>query len=159
MKEKNNVLVLGLGNLLMGDEGVGCHAVKHLASMNKFKEVDFLDGGTGGFHLMEYFTLYEHVILIDATLDNLEEGTVRVFRPKASKDFPGTLSTHEIGLKDLITSLTLTEQLPDLYLIAVSVKDYAELRIEMSDRIAHSMADIEQELSRVLDHIGTIQKC
>lgn len=155
--ENKTTLVLGLGNLLMGDEGIGCHATNYLSKKEEFKHLDFLDGGTGGFHLMSYFTQYKHVILIDATLDDLEEGTVRVFRPKASKDFPGTLSTHEIGLKDLITCLTLTEQLPDLYLIAISVKDYAELRMTLSPAIENSIDKIEKELLRILKHLEKLQ--
>lgn len=154
VEKKNNTLVIGLGNLLMSDEGIGCHAIEYLSNSCSFQGLDFLDGGTGGFHLMGYFTEYEHVVLIDATLDDLEEGTVRVIRPKASGDFPSTLSTHEIGLRDLITSLLLTDQLPDLYLIAVSVKDYANLSMELSERIRESLPVIKDKLKKIVHHLS-----
>jgi hydrogenase maturation protease len=153
----HKTLVLGVGNYLMGDEGVGCHAIAYLEKLGYTKYVDLLDGGTGGFHLMEHLTDHEQVILIDAVLDNKPEGTVRVIRPKVSSDFPHHMSTHEIGLKDLITSLLLTEQLPDIYLIAVSVKDYDELGITLSRAIARTLPEIEQRVGRILEKIKAKQ--
>lgn len=149
----HSTLVLGLGNYLMGDEGVGCHAISYLEKAGYDSQVDLLDGGTGGFHLMEHLTTHIHVILIDAAIDTQDEGTVRVFRPKVATDFPHSLSTHEIGLKDLITSLTLTESLPDLYLIAVSVKDYDELRITLSKKIEATLPEIKEQVDRIIKHI------
>jgi len=152
----SDTLILGVGNYLMGDEGVGCHAITYLQAEGYGNTLDLLDGGTGGFHLMEHLINHKHVILIDAALDNQPEGTVRVFRPKVASDFPHSLSTHEIGLKDLITSLTLTEHLPDLYLIAVSVKDYDELRITLSPLIAATLPLIQKKVDRILTHIASL---
>jgi len=151
-----DILLLGLGNYLMGDEGVGCHAITYLQTEGYGKALDLLDGGTAGFNLMEHLVNHKHVIMIDATLDNKPEGTVRVFRPKAVSDFPHNLSTHEIGLKDLITALELTDQLPDLYLIAVSVKDYDELRITLSPAIAATLPEIQKQVDRILAHITSL---
>lgn len=152
---KDDVLILGLGNYLMGDEGVGCHAINYLEKIGYATKANLLDGGTAGFNLMEHLVKHKHAILIDATLDNKPEGTVRVFRPKAVSDFPHNLSTHEIGLKDLITALELTNQLPDMYLVAVSVKDYDELRISLSEAIEATLPEIQRQIDRVLAHINT----
>ncbi|MCE2495389.1 MAG: hydrogenase maturation protease [Flavobacteriales bacterium] len=142
-------LILGVGNSLMGDEGVGCQAVAHLEKSGLFPQFDFLGGGTGGFHLMEHLIEHDPVILIDATLDDRPEGTVRLIKPSGYRDFPSTMSTHEIGLKDLITSLTLIDQLPNMFLIAVSVKDYAGLSLELSETIANTFPKIEQAIHKV----------
>ncbi len=151
--QNHDTLILGVGNYLMGDEGVGCHAIAYLEERGYAKHTDMLDGGTGGFHLMEHLVNHKHVIMIDAALDNQPEGTVRVFRPKVASDFPHSLSTHEIGLKDLITSLTLTETLPDLYLIAVSAKDYDELRLTLTPAIEGTLPEIQKQVDRVLKHL------
>ena len=158
MKQRNlkkDNLILGIGNYLLGDEGVGCHAVTYLEEKGFANHADLMDGGTGGFHLMDHLMSHKHVILIDATLDNYPEGTVRVLKPKGHADFPVTLSAHEIGLKDLITSLALIDQYPDLYLVAVSVKDYNELRITLSAPIAAALPEIEKQVNRVLEHVAT----
>jgi hydrogenase maturation protease len=152
--KKNKILVLGLGNYLMGDEGVGCHVIEYLEGLDYSNQVDLLDGGTGGFHLMDHLVTHEHVILIDATLDDFPEGTIRVIKPKVSKDFPPNMSTHDIGLKDLITSLTLVEQLPDLYLVAVSVKDYDEMRITLSDKIKQTIPEIKNKIDAIVEHFS-----
>ena len=64
------VLLLGIGNILMGDEGVGIHAIERAESSISPNGWIPLDGGTGGFHLLEYFEKYRHVVMIDATLDD-----------------------------------------------------------------------------------------
>lgn len=148
MKE---TLILGIGNYLLGDEGIGCHAVKYLKQNGYDAQADLLDGGTGGFHLMDHLISHKTVILIDATLDQHDEGTVRIIKPTGYKDFPQTLSAHEIGLKDLITSLTLIEQMPKVYLIAVSVKDYDELRVDLSAEIVKALPTIKVKVDRVFE--------
>lgn len=154
---KKNSLILGIGNYLLGDEGVGCHAVKYLEDRGFGAFADLMDGGTGGFHLMDHLISHNHVILIDATLDDYPEGTVRVIKPKGHADFPVTLSAHEIGLKDLITSLALINQFPDLYLVAVSVKDYNDLRVTLTPSIANALPEIEKQTLRILNHLAEKQ--
>ena len=154
---KKNSLILGIGNYLLGDEGVGCHAIKYLEERGFGAFADLMDGGTGGFHLMDHLISHNHVILIDATLDDYPEGTVRVIKPKGHQDFPVTLSAHEIGLKDLITSLALINQFPDLYLVAVSVKDYNDLRITLTPPIANALPEIEKQTLRILNHLAQKQ--
>ena len=68
MKE-SNILILGVGNYLMGDEGLGVHVARALQGESLPEGVDFLDGGTAGFQLMDYLEKYQIVIMIDATLD------------------------------------------------------------------------------------------
>ena len=82
MKLKKSTLILGIGNYLMGDEGIGVHVANVLEKYNPFDGVAILDGGTGGFHLLEYFEKYEHVILVDATLDGNVPGTIRQIKPR-----------------------------------------------------------------------------
>lgn len=137
--KKEKLLVLGIGNILLGDEGVGIEVIRKLEQLNLPPHVDLLDGGTGGFHLLSYLQEYPEVILIDATLDGNEPGTVRLIRPKFSNEFPRTLSSHDIGLKDLIESAALLDDLPDMTLITISVKPEQELGMELSDAVAEAV--------------------
>lgn len=135
VNSSNKILILGIGNYLMGDEGLGVHFVKRLESEGLPFEVDFLDGGTSGFHLMEYLESYPLVIMIDATLDNFAPGTLRMIEPKFAKDFPKAMSTHEIGLKDLVESLSLVERMPKIFLFVVSVQNISNLYIGLSEAV------------------------
>jgi hydrogenase maturation protease len=115
------LLILGIGNLLMGDEGVGVHAVAALAQQDWPDEVTLLDGGTGGFHLLEFLSVHDSVVLIDATMDGQAPGTLTVLRPRYASDFPRALTAHDIGLRDLIETAALLGPLPDITLVTVSI--------------------------------------
>ena len=62
------ILILGLGNVLMGDEGIGVRAIEYLKDKSIPANVELLDGGTGGFHLLSLFEDYPMMIMIDATI-------------------------------------------------------------------------------------------
>jgi hydrogenase maturation protease len=128
-------VVLGLGNLLMGDEGVGIHVVRHLEVESPPAEADLVDGGTGGFHLLEYFERYQRVVLVDATIDGQAPGTVTVLEPRFSSDYPPTLSAHDIGLKDLIDAVYLLERTPQVVLFAISIPGVGSLDLSLTREI------------------------
>lgn len=133
------MLILGIGNLLMGDEGVGIHVIRALEGLVAPRGVTVLDGGTGGFHLLELFDKHRHMILIDATLDRRAPGTVRVLHPKFASDFPRSLSAHDIGLRDLIESAALLGPLPTIDLVTISIAKIQPMSIEMSPEVKNAV--------------------
>jgi hydrogenase maturation protease len=145
------ILILGIGNLLMGDEGIGIHAVKALEKKILHDEIDLLDGGTGGFHLMSYFQEYENIIMIDASLDKKPAGTVSVVQPKFASDFPKALSSHDIGLKDLLEAVALLDKLPKIYLITISIKDLNNMSLELSPVVLEAIPQIIKDVDLILE--------
>jgi hydrogenase maturation protease len=113
----NNTLVLGLGNVIMGDEGVGVHVVRALAQRSP-PGVECLDGGTGGFILLEPLQLADRIILIDATDDGQPLGTVTRTRPQFAPDYPPTMTAHDIGVKDLLDAFYIQGGKRDVTLAA-----------------------------------------
>ena len=81
-------MVLGIGNILLGDEGVGVHTVRELDELDLPDNVTCLDGGTGGLNLLEPMQNADHVIIIDATIDDAPIGQLRRLVPKYSRDYP-----------------------------------------------------------------------
>jgi hydrogenase maturation protease len=151
MKTGKPTLVLGIGNLLMGDEGVGVHASRELESVRVPGHVRILDGGTGGFHLLSLFQEFDPIIVIDATMDDQPEGHVQLRRPKYASEFPRTLSAHDIGLRDLLESATLLGPLPELFLVTVSIKTLQGLSTELSPKIKDSIPAVIQSVRGILD--------
>jgi hydrogenase maturation protease len=143
-------LILGIGNYLMGDEGIGVHVVRQLESEQLPPGVDVIDGGTGGFHLLGYLEGYSHVIIIDATLDGNEPGTVRLIKPKFSKDFPAAMSTHDIGLKDMVSALQLLDKMPEIDLFVVSIESIQQQGIELTPVIQQSVSNVIAEINKLL---------
>jgi hydrogenase maturation protease len=129
--EEKKILILGVGNLLMNDEGIGIQVVQKLENEG-VSGADIMDGGTGGFHLLGFIQSYQTIVFVDASLDDYPAGTVRVLHPKFAKDFPKQLSAHEIGLKDLIDATFLLGQKPEFYLVAISVKDFQDMGMDLS---------------------------
>ncbi len=146
---QKKVLILGVGNYLMGDVGVGVHLARQLAEEMNDEQIDVVDGGTGGFLLMDLFESYSTVILVDATLDQREPGTIRLIHPKFSADFPKAMSTHEIGLKDVVESLILLDKLPLLYLFVISINKVQPLSIELSPEIKSALLELKKQVSEL----------
>lgn len=139
------VLVLGIGNVLLGDEGVGVHAVRRLEQEAWPPHVKLLDGGTGGFHLLSLFQEFDRIVLVDATMDGRPPGTVRVIRPRFASDYPRTLSAHDIGLKDLVESAALLGLTPEVVLVTVSVTTLPEgLDADLSPEVAGALPRVAE---------------
>ncbi len=154
-EKKDRILVLGIGNYLMGDEGVGVHAIHALDKIKLPAYVDIIDGGTGSFDLMPILSQYPLAIFIDATMDFRSPGTIGVIYPKFAKDFPTVLSAHDVGLKDMIDALEFKNELPNIVLITISIKEMNPMTIELTDPIKESIPKI---VDKVLDIIGKIKK-
>ncbi len=112
-----DTLVLGIGNTLLTDEGVGVHAIQYLKKhYNGSPNTEYLDGGTLSFTLAAPVEQANNLIVIDAAQLNAKPGTVRIFIG-ANMDVylnkQSKRSVHEVGLIDLIDIARLTEQLPE----------------------------------------------
>ena len=110
------VLVLGLGNVLLTDEGAGVHVVKQLAEAHPgMPEVEFMDGGTLSFTLANAIVATDSLIVIDTAALGAEPGTVQVFEGDAMDHFVSTgpkSSVHEVSLADLLAIAALEGLLP-----------------------------------------------
>jgi len=110
------VLVLGLGNVLLTDEGAGVHVVKQLAEAHPgMPEVEFMDGGTLSFTLANAIVATDSLIVVDTAALGAEPGTVQVFEGDAMDHFVSTgpkSSVHEVSLADLLAIAALEGLLP-----------------------------------------------
>ncbi|MDH6309572.1 hydrogenase maturation protease [Dysgonomonas sp. PFB1-18] len=144
-----NTLILGVGNLLLKDEGVGIHVIRALEQENLPSGVHLMDGGTGGFHLISWIEKYDRIIMIDATLDKNPPGTVRVLRPKYSSEFPPLMSAHEIGLRDMMSIMELTETMPLIDLIVISVEDISEVGMELTPAVKKVIPEVVEKIKQM----------
>ncbi len=141
-----DTLILGIGNLLLGDEGIGVHLVQELMHEEIPADIHLLDGGTAGIQLMEVMEQHRHVILIDATMDGQPAGTVRKIRPRFSSDFPAAMSTHDLGLKDLVSGLALLGRQPEITLFVVSIEEIQPMYIGLSEPLRSAMPLLKEKV-------------
>ncbi|SNR67702.1 hydrogenase maturation protease [Lutibacter flavus] len=147
--KSSSILVMGVGNYLMGDEGIGVQVIQEMAKHKLPEYVDILDGGTGGFLLLNCFEAYSTVIFIDATMDGKPAGTISLIRPKFASDFPSALSVHDVGLKDMIEAVYLMEKVPDIHLFTVSIEEIAPMTLELNQKVKESIPKL---ITNILNH-------
>ena len=111
----DSILVLGIGNVLLGDEGAGVHAMRRLERDCRIAGVRFADGGTLSFTLAGLIESSPALIVLDAAEINARPGSVAVFEGERMDTFLGSKrkrSVHEVGLLDLMALAALGGSLP-----------------------------------------------
>lgn len=139
----------------MRDEGIGIHVIHELEKMEWSDHISLLDGGTGGFHILSLVQEYHTIILIDATLDDDPPGTVKVLEPKYSRDFPKALSSHDIGLKDLIDSAILLDALPKIFLVTITINPRQDVEMGLSPDIKNAIPEIIKNTQKIVNALDT----
>ena len=147
---ESRILILGVGNYILKDEGVGVHAIEYMQNKELPDHVDLLDGGTGGFYLLSVIQNYKKVILIDATRDGKKEGTISILKPKFSNDFPKALTTHDIGLKDLLDTANLLGLMADVHLITITVENIQDVGIGLTPEVKEVLPKVYETVLSIL---------
>ena len=135
MRNSPKTLVLGLGNVIMGDEGVGVHVVRALEKLALPPHVECLDGGTGGFILLEPMQDAARIIMIDAAADGNSIGTVTRTVPRFAREYPPTLTAHDIGIKDLLDLFYMLDGGREVTLYAITIDPHQPITLDLSPEI------------------------
>lgn len=107
-------LVLGLGNLLHADDGLGVHAIQRLQKDPRVDaRVTLLDGGTLGLNLLPHLMGFPRLLVIDAVDVGEVPGTLVRFEGKALDGLPGKASVHQLGFADLMVAMKLLGDAPE----------------------------------------------
>ena len=153
-KDKSgSILVMGVGNYLMGDEGIGVHIIQEMAKMDLPENVDILDGGTGGFTLLGCFEAYPVIVFVDATMDGKSPGTLSLIEPRFASDFPNALSVHDVGLKDMVEAVYLMDEVPEIYLLTISIAELKPMTIELSEAVKGSIPQAIDKIIQLTEKI------
>jgi hydrogenase maturation protease len=110
-----SVLILGIGNTLLTDEGIGVHLVQRIRPrLEAYPAIEILDGGTLSFTLAEPIARADGLIVVDAARMQSPPGTVRVYCDAEMDEYlhGNRQSVHEVSLSDLLDIARLSEQLP-----------------------------------------------
>ncbi|AEE13986.1 hydrogenase maturation protease [Thermodesulfobium narugense DSM 14796] len=98
------ILVIGIGNELQGDDGLGIHVIKELEKVSLPSEVSLLAGGTSGPDLIFYFEGVDYVIFVDAVRGGNKPGTIYKYNPEEMKYQKSiALSPHQIGIPETLS--------------------------------------------------------
>lgn len=131
------VVVIGVGNLILGDDGFGIHVIEKMRKMEEFRQVKIVDAMTNSAILLDAMEGEEKAIIVDA-IDVGQDG-VGIFRFNPNvEDFPSDvmLSMHDLHFKDVISMARGIYRLPDEIVIVGVRPRKVELSLELSEECA-----------------------
>jgi hydrogenase maturation protease len=153
---------MGVGNVLLSDEGIGVRIVEELERRYRFpEEVEILDGGTSGIELLRFLDGKDHLIIVDAVSADHPPGTVMRIE---GEDVPATFETritpHQLGLSDLLATAKLTDQMPaHLVLFGVEPKSL-ETGLGFSPEVEGAVEKVVIHVAEELRRLGyNLEEC
>lgn len=145
------VLVLGIGNILMKDDGIGVHVANRMMESGDLPgNVEVIDGGTAGFDLIPLMSDREKIIIIDALSMDDAPGSVYRFRPDDVDSARRGYSLHEVGIMEVIRTLRMMGGNPEIEFIGIVTEDISTLDISLSDAV---MGAVPRAVSAVMDAV------
>jgi len=147
-------LIIGVGNLLLKDEGVGVHVVQELQKKELPPSVEVHDGGVAGIGLLDFFPGASKVMLIDAAEMNLEPGTLVRFTPEeVAGNYGGPrFSAHDIGLLEVLELARALDQCPpEVVIFGIQPKEIS-WGTELSPEVLASIPKVTEAVIRELLH-------
>jgi hydrogenase maturation protease len=149
-KKPPRIVVVGVGNLLLKDEGIGIHTVKALEEMDLPPDVKIIDGGTAP-DLIAYTEAGDKLIIVDAAKAGGEPGTVYRFLPEDLSQNGGILSTHELGVEQNLRLMSLAGNRPgEIVIIGVEPGEIGwgtELSPELQRKIPEIVKIVLREMA------------
>lgn len=142
------IAILGVGNTLLKDEGVGVRVVQELERSYSFPpEIDVIDGGTSGPHLLDLFSDYDDIIIIDVVKGGEKPGTIYRFSlDQISGETGMGLSIHQMGVFEVFSQARLLGKEPRVTVIGIEPLDMSGWGMELSPVI-------EQKIPRLIQLI------
>ena len=130
-------LIIGCGNILLGDEGIGVHFIQQLEKGEIPAGIELLDGGTGGAELISYIKKADKVIIVDSIQAKGKSGAIYKFTPNdyEQENSPfGSASLHEISLKDIFATMKQLKIKKDITIFGIE-PEVVELKIGLSKKM------------------------
>lgn len=156
MSEKKPVLVLGVGNLVLTDEGVGVHVVQRMQGMDLPSHVEVVDGGTMGLDLIDDIEGRKKVVIVDAVKGAGPPGTVYRMTIDDIEEIPKSrVSLHDIDITDVFKLADLFKiEKPEIVIIGVEPKDMESPGMELSPEVEAQIPKVIELVKREIETLS-----
>jgi hydrogenase maturation protease len=143
MEKPMRTLVLGLGNLVHSDDGVGVHAIQRLRGDARVPpEVVLMDGGTQGLSLLPHIAGFQRLLVIDAVDVGEAPGTLIRLEGNALEKLPGKPSVHQLGFEDLMVALKLLGESPEEVVVIGVQPQSTDWSAELTEPVRESLDEL-----------------
>jgi hydrogenase maturation protease len=152
---KKNILILGLGNVLMQDEGIGVRAVELFQSLYDVpNNVVIMDGGTTGMEIFNPIAECDYLIVVDAINSSDESGTlVKIQDEQIPAFFQTKLSNHQLGLSDVLALLKLKDKSPEKITLIAMVPFSLQNKLGLSKKATENLSKMVDMIKKELECI------
>jgi hydrogenase maturation protease len=150
------ILVLGVGNLLLTDEGVGIRVIERLDELYEFPEnVSVLDGGVLGLSLLGVISEADHLIVVDAVKNGMEPGSLyRLEGDQVPRRILAKNSLHQVDFLETLASCEALDKVPETVILGVEPQDIENLSIELTPLIQERVDALVDMALKELDRLG-----
>ena len=156
-EQRGKIGILGVGNLLLGDEGVGVHLVRYLEKHYRMPpEVELYDGGTAGLYLSTFVETCRVLIVVDALAIEAPPGTIRIYYDDEVKAglLQTHLSPHQVGFLETIELCRLQGRVPERFVVIGVCPAQLDAGVELSAEIREVLPLVVAEVMNQLSHFG-----
>ena len=153
---KRKIVVIGIGNILFKDEGVGIYASKYLKENYDFSiAVDIIDGGTLGFKLMTYYQSYDRVIILDTVSIKDEAGSIYNLPSDALMGLGSYRQTaHEVEVVEMLEICSMVESMAEVSVIGIVPKDIESVEIDLTNELKERFYGFIEAVLKELEGVG-----
>ncbi|MBY0540436.1 MAG: HyaD/HybD family hydrogenase maturation endopeptidase [Arcobacteraceae bacterium] len=160
-REKVNILILGIGNILFQDEGMGVHFIHYLDEKYEFisdkNSISIVDGGTLAQRLIPEIVKYDEVIIVDCIdADNSKAGDVYFFDYKDTPSYVNWQgSAHEVEMLQTLNMIDMNKDLPTTNVLGIIPKRVSDdTTFELSNEIINAVITMESAILKYLDKLN-----
>ncbi len=150
------ILVLGVGNVLLSDEGLGVRVVQELQENYRFPDyVELMDGGTLGIDLLYFMEGFERLLLVDAVLGGSSPGSFYRFEGEEVKAyFRNKVSAHELGIQEVLALAQMLGKAPKEIVLLGMEPESLDISLELSDTVKSRLDELILAVLRELERWG-----
>lgn len=145
--------VLGIGNILLKDDGIGVRVVHHLEEKGSLPWVELVDGGTSTMDMLGLFLTYDRVVVVDSLRGGHPPGTVYRLTPEQLGKYKGfNVSLHDVQVLDLTRISAMLGKTPEVTIIGIEPKEIDEsmnLSPEMEAALPDLVKLVESEVAAI----------
>ena len=154
--KKTKITVLGIGNILFTDEGVGIRVVERLQELYEFPlNVSVIDGGVLGLSLMHFIAESDYLIVVDAIKNRGEPGSLyRLEGEDVPRRILAKNSLHQVDFLETLTSCQILDKVPETVILGVEPQDIETLGIELTPIIYSKVDSLIKMALKELDRLG-----
>ena len=156
MKITKNIVILGIGNILLSDDGVGIRVIERLQDRYTFAgNISLVDGGVLGLNLVSTISEADQVIVVDAVKNGENPGTLyRLEGASIPSYFEKKYSLHHVGFPEILETCRILGHVPDIVVIGIEPEDIESLNLELTPAIEAMVDEITAMVLQELDRLS-----